>query len=56
MTNLLCSLANGRVVVALEVCGLSYLAKIFPGDCSIGRLQPRFHLKLCAGGHEGPAG
>lgn len=56
MTNLLCSLANGRVVVALEVFGISYLVKILPGDRSIGRLQPRIHLGLGAGSHEDLAG
>ena len=56
MTNLLCSLANGRVVVALEVFGISYLVKICPGDRGIGGLQPRIHLKLGTGSHEGPAG
>lgn len=56
MTNLLCSLANGRVVVALEVFNISHLVKVCPGDRSIGRLQPGIHLKLGTGSHEGPAG
>ena len=56
MTNMLCSLANGRVVVALEVFDISHLLRICPRECSIGGLQPRFHLKLGIGGHKGPAG
>jgi len=55
MTNLLCSLANGRVVVALEVFDISHLLRIYPRECSIGGLQPRIHLKFGIGGHEGPA-
>jgi hypothetical protein len=38
MTNMLCSLANGRVVVALEVFDVSHLLKVCPRECSIGGL------------------
>jgi len=56
MTNMLCSLANGRVVVALEVFDISHLLKIYPRERSTGGLQPRIHLEFGIGGHEGPAG
>lgn len=56
MTNLLCSLANGRVVVALEVFDISYLLEVYPRDRSIGGLQPRIHLEFGIGSHEGSTG
>ena len=52
MTNMLCSLANGRVVVALEVFDIFFLL-IHPLDRGTGGLQPRIHLKFGIGGHEG---
>lgn len=56
MTNMLCSLASGQVVVALEVFGVSHLLEIYPRDRSIGGLQPRIHLKFDIGCNEGPTG
>ena len=52
MTNMLCSLANGRVVVALEVFGIS-LPLVYPRDCSAGWLQPGIYIELSVGGNEG---
>jgi len=52
MTNMLCSLANGRVIVALEVFG-AFLLMMHPCDCSVGGLQSRINLKFGIGGHEG---
>jgi len=52
MTNMLCSLANGRVVVALEVFG-KFLPLVYPRDCRTGGLQPRIHIELGIGGNEG---
>ena len=52
MTNMLCSLANGRVVAALEVFELSHLL-IYRHDSSVGGLQPRINIKFGIGGHEG---
>ena len=56
MTNMLCSIADGRVVVALEVFSIPHLLKIRLRDCSTGGLQPRIYLKLGIGGNEGPTG
>ena len=55
MTNMLCSLANGRVVVALEVFVI-FPVSILPLDRGIGGLQSRIYLKFGIGGHEGPVG
>ena len=52
MTNMLCSLANGRVVVALEVFGI-FLPPVYPRDRSPGGLQPGIHLEFCGGSNEG---
>ena len=56
MTNMLCSLANGRVVVVLEVFGIYFFLLVFPRDRRIGGLQPRINLKFGIGGREGPTG
>jgi hypothetical protein len=56
MTNMLCSLANGRVVVALEVFGIFVVFLIYPRDYSAGGLQPGIHLKLGTGRHKSLAG
>jgi len=45
MTAMLCTLAEGRVLVALEVCGRNYRT-IDIGLSSVGGLQPRLHLNL----------
>lgn len=50
MTNMLCSLANGRVVVALEVFGTALL--ISTRDHSTGGLQPGFNLRFHVGCHK----
>ena len=50
MTNMLCSLANGRVIVALEV--FIIIPPIFPRDHSTGRLQPGINLEIRVGGHK----
>lgn len=55
MTNMLCSLANGRVVVALEVFAIS-LFLTHPRDRGIGRLQPGIHLQFSVGRHKGLTG
>jgi len=52
MINMLCSLANGRVVVALEVFGI-FLPPVHPRDRSAGGLQPGIHIELGVGGNEG---
>jgi len=52
MTNMLCSLANGKVVVALEVFGVS-LPLVYPRDRSTGWLQPGIHIELGVSGNEG---
>ena len=52
MTNMLCSLANGRVVVALEVFGTS-IPLVYPRDRNAGGLQPGVHLEFGIGGNEG---
>lgn len=50
MTHMLCSLAGGRLVVALEVCLLPFL---YPkADSSLGWLQPGCQLEVCSGGHK----
>jgi len=55
MTNMLCSLANGRVVVALEVFGIFPLWT-YPRDYGVGGLQPGIHFKFGPGRHKGPTG
>lgn len=50
MTNMLCSLANGRIIVALEV--FIIIPLIFPRDHSTGRLQPGINLEIRVGGHK----
>ena len=43
MTNMLYSLANGRVVVVLEVFG-AFLPLVHARDRDVGGLQPGIHL------------
>ena len=55
MTNMLCSLANGRVVVALEVFGI-FLPLVYPRDRDAGGLQPGIYIELGVGGNESLTG
>jgi len=55
MTSMLCSLANGRVVVALEVFGI-LLPPDYLRDRSAGGLQPGINLEFGIGGNEGLTG
>jgi hypothetical protein len=55
MTNMLCSLASGRVVVALEVLSL-FFSSIHSSDRSVGGLQPGIHLKFSVSRREGFVG
>lgn len=52
MTNMLCSLANGRVVVALEVFR-TFLLSIFSGNFGTGGVQPGIYFKFYVGRDKG---
>ena len=55
MTHMLCSLAGGKVCVALEVSTLAN-AYVFDSAIFVGRILFGRDLKLSARGHEGPFG
>lgn len=48
MTAMLCTLAEGRVLVALEVCSRNH-GMVDIGLSPVGGLQPRLHLQLRGG-------